>query len=91
MSDEGPQLAKRRDVDQLVALAPAAASKKMHGGLASPRRWSQLGGNESLVRGRLQGTAKEHYHVTVDPTEPGFSWHLPEPEAALSRLVNHSP
>jgi hypothetical protein len=65
-------LAKRWNVDQVLALAPDPASRKAGRGLASSPRWSQLGSNESLVWGRFQGSAKEPYQVTVDVTEPAF-------------------
>jgi SWIM zinc finger len=65
-------LAKRWNVDQVLALAPDPASRKAGRGLASSPRWSQLGSNESLVWGRFQGSAKEPYQVTVDVAEPAF-------------------
>jgi hypothetical protein len=62
----------RWSVEQVLKLAPDAASVRAARALAPPRRWSDLGSNESLVWGRCQGSARQPYQVTVDLTEPAF-------------------
>ena len=57
----------------MLSLAPDAGSVRAARSLATARRWSDLGSNDSLVWGRCQGSAREPYQVTVDLTaEPGF-------------------
>jgi hypothetical protein len=59
-------------VAQVLAHAPDASAAKAARGLASPRTWSELGSNDSLVWGKCQGSARAPYQVTVDLTEPAF-------------------
>lgn len=58
--------AARWSVEHVLKLAPDAGSVRAARALASPRRWSDLGSNDSLVWGRCQGSAREPYQVTVD-------------------------
>ncbi|MFP5317997.1 MAG: SWIM zinc finger family protein [Acidimicrobiia bacterium] len=58
--------AARWSVEQVLKLAPDAGSVRAARALATPRRWSDLGSNDSLVWGRCQGSAREPYQVTVD-------------------------
>lgn len=62
----------RWTVEQVLALAPDAGSRTAARALVSPRRWSDLGSNESLVWGKCQGSGREPYQVTVDLNEPAF-------------------
>ena len=61
----------------MLALAPDASSVKAARSLASPRTWSSLGSNESLVWGKCQGSGKDPYQVTVDLNEPAFKCSCP--------------
>ena len=62
----------RWTVDQVLTLAPDASSAKAARSLTSPRTWSELGSNESLVWGKCQGSGRDPYQVTVDLNEPAF-------------------
>ncbi|MGH9222733.1 MAG: SWIM zinc finger family protein [Acidimicrobiales bacterium] len=62
----------RWTVDQVMALAPDAAAARAARSLTSPRTWSELGSNESLVWGKCQGSGREPYQVTVDLNELAF-------------------
>jgi hypothetical protein len=69
--------AARWSIQQVLALAPDAASVKAARALTGARAWSELGCTESLVFGKFQGSAKAPYQVTVDLTEPAFSCSCP--------------
>lgn len=70
-------MAARWTVDQVLRLAPDAASATAARRLARAGTWSDLGSTESLVWGRCQGSAKDAYQVTVDLAEPGFRCSCP--------------
>jgi hypothetical protein len=63
--------------DQVLALAPDAASAKSGRGLAAPRAWRSLGQSEGAVWGECQGSAREPYRTQVDLSEPAFRCSCP--------------
>lgn len=67
----------RWSVEQVLKLAPDDSAAKAARGLTSPRTWSQMGGSETLVWGKCQGSGKEPYQVTVDLTAPSFKCTCP--------------
>lgn len=58
--------------EQIVALAPDAASAKAGRELASLRKWQNLGQNDVAAWGECQGSGKDPYRVQVDLREPAF-------------------
>lgn len=68
---------QRWTTQQVVALAPDAASVSAARRLTNLRTWSELGCTESLLWGKCQGSAKAPYQVTVDLTEPAFKCTCP--------------
>jgi SWIM zinc finger len=62
----------RWTVDDVLGLAPDAASAGAARRLSHSAVWSQLGSSGSLLWGRCRGTAREPYQVTVDLAEPAF-------------------
>lgn len=63
--------------EQILALAPDAASAKAAGKLANLRSWSALGGSERAVWGECQGSGKDPYRTCIDLGEPAFQCSCP--------------
>ncbi|MBL8897136.1 MAG: SWIM zinc finger family protein [Planctomycetes bacterium] len=59
-------------LDQIVALAPDAASAKAGRELASARRWTLLATDGELLWGLAQGSGASPYQVQVLPAEPAY-------------------
>ena len=58
--------------EQVLALAPDAASARAARGLATPRPWSDTGASDRAVWGRIAGSAPTPYQVAVDLAGPAF-------------------
>ena len=54
------------NTDQIVALAPDAASIKAGRGLVKPSKWPTLGQSEDMLWGECQGSGSTPYQVSVD-------------------------
>lgn len=54
--------------DQVIALAPDSASAKAGQGLAQPRKWVSVGGNEKAIWGECQGSGASPYQTRVELT-----------------------
>ena len=52
--------------DQVIALAPDPASAKAGQGLAQPRKWVSMGGNEKAIWGECQGSGASPYQTRVE-------------------------
>lgn len=63
--------------DQVLALAPDAASAKAGRGLAAPRAWAALGRGEGAVWGECQGSGRSPYRTQVDLGAPAFRCSCP--------------
>src|SRR6185295_11590067 len=65
--------------DQVIALAPDAASAKAGAALASPRKWSGCGRDADgrVVWGLCQGSGAKPYQTRVDLSEPAFNCTCP--------------
>src|SRR5215510_2828013 len=63
--------------EQILALAPDAASAKAGQGLAAARKWLKLGADEQTAWGLCQGSGKKPYQAQVDLTEPAFKCSCP--------------
>lgn len=63
--------------EQVLALAPDAASAKNGRGLAAGHKWSSLGTNQSAIWGECQGSGKSPYRTQVDLSEPAFRCSCP--------------
>jgi hypothetical protein len=63
--------------EQILALAPDAASAKAGQGLATARKWLTLGADEQTVWGLCQGSGKDPYQAQIDLTEPAFRCSCP--------------
>ncbi|MCP5451358.1 MAG: SWIM zinc finger family protein [Gammaproteobacteria bacterium] len=61
--------------EQVIALAPDAASVKAARGLARPGKWPTVGQNDQALWGECKGSAL--YQVCVDPAEPAFKCTCP--------------
>jgi hypothetical protein len=51
--------------EQVKGLAPDPASLQAGRGLASPRKWSEIGGDEAAIWGLAQGSGKQPYQVQI--------------------------
>jgi SWIM zinc finger len=63
--------------EQILALAPDAASAKAGQGLAAARKWLMLGADEQTAWGLCQGSGKDPYQAQIDLTEPAFRCSCP--------------
>ncbi len=63
--------------DQILALAPDAASAKAGQGLATARKWLTLGADGQTAWGLCQGSGKDPYQAQIDLTEPAFRCSCP--------------
>jgi hypothetical protein len=63
--------------DQIINLAPDAASAKNGRGLATLRKWSNLGIRDTLLWGECQGSGKNPYRTQIDTREPAFRCSCP--------------
>jgi hypothetical protein len=63
--------------DRVLQLAPDASSAKSGQELASPRKWSGIGGDEAAIWGLCQGSGKNPYQTIVELSEPAFKCSCP--------------
>src|SRR5262245_54390532 len=63
--------------EQILALAPDAASAKAGQGLATARKWQKLGADEQTAWGLCQGSARDPYQTQIDLAEPAFRCSCP--------------
>lgn len=63
--------------DQVLALAPDAASAKSATGLASPSHWPLLGQNENAIWGECKGSGSKPYQTQIDRSGPAFRCSCP--------------
>jgi hypothetical protein len=63
--------------EQILALAPDAASAKAGSGQANLSYWSQLGANEEALWGLCQGSGKEPYRTQIELGTPAFKCSCP--------------
>jgi hypothetical protein len=65
------------NAEQVVALAPDAASAKAGSALANKSKWVTLGRSEQSVWGECQGSGKNPYQTQIDISEPAFNCSCP--------------
>jgi hypothetical protein len=63
--------------EQIIALAPDAASAKAGRSLATTSKWQNLGQDERALWGECQGSGAKPYQTVVDLTEPAFKCSCP--------------
>ena len=63
--------------EQILKLAPDAASAKAAQGLLAPKKWTSLGVNETAIWGACQGSGSNPYQTQIDLTEPAFKCSCP--------------
>jgi SWIM zinc finger len=63
--------------DQIIALAPDAASAKVGRSLATPSKWQNVGQNERALWGECQGSGAKPYQTVIDLNEPAFRCSCP--------------
>jgi hypothetical protein len=63
--------------EQVLALAPDAASIKAGQGLANPGKWVSLGRSARSVWGECQGSGKDPYRTQADMSGPAFHCSCP--------------
>jgi hypothetical protein len=64
-------------VDQVLALAPDAASAKNGRGLATSQKWASLGRQNFVIWGECKGSGKNPYQTQIDLSEPAFRCSCP--------------
>ena len=70
-------MAQRLTSDQILALAPDSSSAKAGAALATARKWSGLGANETAAWGECQGSGKLPYQARIDLLEAAFKCTCP--------------
>ncbi|MFI8997155.1 SWIM zinc finger family protein [Streptomyces sp. NPDC053542] len=68
---------ERWTTDQVLAMAPDAASRKAGGKLATPGPWSEAGAGDGAVWGVCKGSGSAPYRAMVDTTSPAFKCGCP--------------
>ena len=63
--------------EQIIALAPDAASAKAGRSLATASKWQNAGQNERLLWGECQGSGAKPYQTVIDLNEPAFKCSCP--------------
>jgi hypothetical protein len=63
--------------EQVLALAPDAASAQAGQALATPRKWLKLGADAQAAWGYCQGSGKVPYQTQIDMREPAFRCSCP--------------
>lgn len=63
--------------EQIIALAPDAASAKAGRSLATASKWQNVGQNERALWGECQGSGSKPYQTIIDLTEPAFKCSCP--------------
>ena len=63
--------------EQIIALAPDAASAKAGRGLATPNKWQNVGRDERALWGECQGSGAKPYQTVIDLSEPAFKCSCP--------------
>lgn len=64
-------------VEQIIALAPDAASAKAGRGLASAGKWQNVGQDDRALWGECQGSGSKPYQTVIDLSEPAFKCSCP--------------
>lgn len=64
-------------VEQIIALAPDAASAKAGRSLATPGKWQNVGQDERALWGECQGSGAKPYQTVIDLNEPAFKCSCP--------------
>jgi len=67
----------RWDREQVLGLAPDAASAKAAGGVAKPAKWDGTGCDDDALWGECRGSGKNPYRACVDLSEPAFRCSCP--------------
>ncbi|RFS82705.1 SWIM zinc finger family protein [Actinomadura spongiicola] len=70
-------MSDRWDREQVLGLAPDAASAKAAGGVAEPAKWAGTGCDDEAVWGECRGSGKSAYRTCADLTEPAFRCSCP--------------
>ncbi|RKS69016.1 SWIM zinc finger protein [Actinomadura pelletieri DSM 43383] len=70
-------MSDRWDREQVLGLAPDAASAKAAGGVAKPAKWAGTGCDDEAVWGECRGSGKSAYRTCADLTEPAFRCSCP--------------
>jgi hypothetical protein len=63
--------------EQIIALAPDAASAKAGRSLATASKWQNVGQDERAVWGECQGSGAKPYQTVIDLSEPAFKCSCP--------------
>lgn len=64
-------------VEQILALAPDAASAKAGNAQSNLKHWSKLGANEQALWGYCQGSGKDPYRAQIELHTPAFKCTCP--------------
>src|SRR5687768_17153255 len=63
--------------EQIIALAPDAASAKAGRNLATAAKWQNVGRDERALWGECQGSGAKPYQTVIDLSEPAFKCSCP--------------
>ena len=74
-------------VEQIVALAPDAASAKAGQGLATSRKWVAAGHDERAVWGECAGSGAQPYQVVVDGVATAFRCTCPSRKVPCKHVM----
>src|SRR4029450_7437308 len=63
--------------EQIIALAPDAASAKAGRSLATASKWRNVGQDERALWGECQGSGAKPYQTVIDLSDPAFKCSCP--------------
>src|SRR5688572_926739 len=73
--------------EQILALAPDAASAKAGKGLATPHKWVTVGHDERALWGECAGSGAQPYQVVVDNAEIGYRCTCPSRKVPCKHVL----
>ncbi|TYB42758.1 SWIM zinc finger family protein [Actinomadura chibensis] len=76
-ADSFGRVSDRWDREQVLGLAPDAASAKAAGGVAKPAKWGAAGCDGEAVWGECRGSGSSVYRTCADLAEPAFRCSCP--------------
>ena len=73
--------------EQIIQLAPDAASVKAGKGLATRAKWVLLEHSDRAIWGHCQGSGKTPYQTVIDTKKHSIQMFVPQPEVPMQAWI----